>query len=145
MSAKTTAVESAKKSLPKNVTVATVAKDEAPAQQSKQMGNLKQTPELPMDFATKLNALKRLEQINCNLDKLEGTKKLLDAFKLEESNNTSSQPYLMLRDSGYGSTNEFKTYNVGIIKGVIDFIGQDVDAKIQFVKKQIAEFELPRI
>jgi hypothetical protein len=143
MSAKSNAIEAAKKALPKNVIVATVPNYSE--QEPGPIGNLKPTPELPMDFATKLNAMKRLEQINVNLGKLEATKALLEAFKLEETSSTNSQPYLMIKDSGYGSTNEFKTYNIGIIKGVIDFVGEDVDRKIKFVKNQIAEFELPKI
>jgi hypothetical protein len=144
MSAKTNALEAAKKALPKNVIVATVPTVEE-ATLTKQIGNLKQTPELPMDFNAKLNAMKRLEQINVNLGKLEATKALLVAFKLEETSSANSQPYITIKDSGYGNTTEFKTYNVGIIKGVIDFISEDVDAKIKFVKNQIAEFELPKI
>lgn len=141
MSAKSNAIEAVKKALPNNVIVATVPTENTQGA----IGNLKHTPELPMDFTAKLNAMKRLEQINVNLGKLEATKALLEAFKLEETSSTSSQPYLMIKDSGYGSTNEFKTYNIGIIKGVIDFIGEDVDKKIKFVKNQIAEFELPKI
>jgi hypothetical protein len=143
MSAKSNAIEAAKKALPKNVIVATVPNYSE--QEPGPIGNLKPTPEIGMDFNAKLNAMKRLEQINVNLGKLEATKALLVAFKLEETSSANSQPYITIRDSGYGNTTEFKTYNVGIIKGVIDFISEDVDKKINFVKNQIAEFELPKI
>lgn len=143
MSAKSNALEAAKKALPNNVIIAHVGQEKT--EEAKPIGNLKPTPTLPMDFSAKLNAMKRLEQINVNLGKLEATKALLEAFKLEETNSPNSQPYLMIKDSGYGNSTEFKTYNITIIKAVIDFVGEDVDKKITFVKNQIAEFELPKI
>ncbi len=138
MSAQTNAIEEAKKALPNNVLVV------KPDNGTKPSSKIKSTPELPMDWNAKLNAIKRLEQINANLAKFEATKHLLETFKFEENSNPNSQPFLVLKDSGYSGT-EFKTYNVGIIKGVIDFITEDINTKIKLIKTQISEFELPKI
>ncbi|WP_028665938.1 hypothetical protein [Runella zeae] len=105
---------------------------------------LKTTPELPMDFSMKLNAIKRAEQLHDNLHRMEITKTLLESFKLEELNNTHAQPHLTIKDSGYSSI-EFKTSNSIIIKEVITFIGEVVNQKIQHLKDEIAAFELPKI
>lgn len=116
----------------------------AKVEEVKPLGNLKPTPAVPLDFLGKINAIKRLEQINANLIRLEATKALLDAFKLEEGQTTNTQPVLLIKDSGYNGT-EFKTYNIALISEVVDFIENDVKRKIDFVKNQIAEFELPKI
>lgn len=117
--------------------------NEAEAKKPK-ITKLKETPVLPMDFDSKINAIKRIEQMNANMVRLEATKKLLEAFKLEESSNTHSQPHLIIKDSGYSGI-EFKTYNVSIIREVLEHLENDVLQKINFVKEQIAAFELPKI
>ncbi|NBB18839.1 hypothetical protein GVN20_05675 [Runella sp. CRIBMP] len=105
---------------------------------------LKDTPTLPMDFTQKRNAIKRAEQLENNLNRFEGTKKLLESFKLESEENLNKQPVLVIKDSGYSGI-EFKTSNIAVIKEVINCITDDIEAKIEFVKSQIAEFELPKI
>jgi hypothetical protein len=106
------------------------------------IGNLKPTPKLPMDFQTKINAIKRLESINANLIRYEATKELLSNFKLEEG--VHSAAILTIKDSGYSGA-EFKTANVAVIKDVIEFLAVAIDERIKGITKEISAFELPKI
>lgn len=138
MSANNNALEAAKKALPNNVIIATIPKEEA----QKPIGNLKPTPELPMDFQTKLNCIKRLETLDVNLRRYEATKTLLTNFKLEEGPHQAAS--LVIKDSGYSGP-EFKTGNVEVIKEVIAFMEGVIDVRIEGIRKEIAAFELPKI
>ncbi len=139
MSAKTNALEAAKKALPNNVIIATIPKAEEP---QKPIGNLKPTPEMPMDFQTKLNCIKRLEALESNLRRYETTKVLLSGFKLEEGPHQSAS--LVIKDSGYNGP-EFKTGNVEVIKEVVAFMENVINIRIEGIMKEIAAFELPKI
>lgn len=98
MSAKSNAIEAAKKALPNNVIVATVPTETT--QQPGPIGNLKSTPELPMDFEMKRNAIKRADRLDVSLERFEATKKNLQSFKLESETNINQQPFLTIKDLG---------------------------------------------
>jgi hypothetical protein len=142
MSAKSNAIEAAKKALPNNVIIATIPTQSEPTKSP--IGNLKATPVLPMDFETKRNAIKRIDRLDVSLERFEATRKNLTSFKLESETNINQQPFLSIKDSGYSGI-EFKTHNIEVIKKAIACITQDIDEKIALVKSEIAAFELPKI
>jgi hypothetical protein len=150
MSAKNSAIEAAKKALPNNVIVATVP---TTTQEPSPIGNLKPTPEMPvkaeyrmvkietqMTFEEKMAAFDRLKKKSNNLATYEKTLSLLEGFRIEDDEN--SYALLTIRDA---HRKEFTTGNAHAITEVVSFLLDILVGKINQTRKEIAEFELPKI
>jgi hypothetical protein len=155
MSAKNSAIEAAKKALPNNVIVATVPTETR--QEPSPIGNLKPTPEMPvkreaeykmikvetkpqMTFEEKMAAFDRLKKKSNNLATYEKTLSLLEDFRIEDNEN--SYALLTIRDA---HRKEFTTGNAHAITEVVSFLLDILVGKINQTRKEIAEFELPKI
>ena len=151
MSAKNSAIEAAKKAIPNNVIVATVPT--GTEQEPSPIGNLKPTPEMPvkaeykmvkiepqMTFEEKMAAFDRLKKKSNNLATYEKTLSLLEDFRIEDNEN--SYALLTIRDA---HRKEFTTGNAHAITEVISFLLDILVRKVNQTRKEIAEFELPKI
>ena len=151
MSAKNSAIEAAKKALPNNVIVATVPAETR--QEPSPIGNLRPTPEMPvkaeykmvkiepqMTFEEKMAAFDRLKKKSNNLATYEKTLSLLEDFRIEDNEN--SYALLTIRDA---HRKEFTTGNAHAITEVISFLLDILVGKVNQTRKEIAEFELPKI